>query len=196
MKISAQELINRFRVVGNKASFIGMFGQDINNMLSSVFYYLALEQITDTGQARQMFIRSLNMLHNPLSSKSETEFYNIWGNFPERKQYSGNFQLETYDLGFKFTTDDIGVISQNSSDHSTPRIDTRPSDSQKTTELISIRNSKYKGLLGSSYQKFYIDTIVYYAIGTITGRTPNQLPYVQEYRDKYIKKLQGYLSGK
>ena len=196
MKITVQELISRLRIAGNKSSFISVFGQDINNILSAVFYYLALEQVVDTGQARQMFIRALNMLHSPLSSKSETEFYDIWGNFPERKQYGGNFQLETYDLGFKFSTEDIGVLSQNSSEYTTPRTDTLDLNSARATELISIRNSRYKGILGESYQKFYINTILYYASGTITGKTPNQLPYVQQYKDKYLMKFKNYLIGK
>ena len=196
MKISVQELIKRLRIAGNKSTFITMFGQDINNMLSAVFYYLALEQVTDTGQARQMFVRALNMLHNPLSAKSETEFYDIWGNFPERSQYGGTFKLDTHDLGFQFSTEDIGVISQNSSNYTTPRTQTLDFGSDRTNELISLRNSKYKGILGDSYQKFYFDTIIYYAKGTITGQTPNQLPYVQFYKDKYLLNFKNYLAGK
>lgn len=192
-----QVFIDRLNILSDKVKFTSLFGKDIMNMFSSVLYYLALEQIPDTGQARKMFVRALNMLHSPLSSKIETEFYDIWDNFPERKENSGIFLLENQGLGFKFKTSDVGVIGQNSNEYSTPRIE--PLTGIHTPEqahLIRLRSSNYKGILGNGYQKFYFNTIMYYAQGTLSGASPNMLPYTQKYKDAYLRKIKAYITGR
>ena len=192
-----QEFIDRINILSNKSKFSSMFGKEIMNMFSSILYYLALEQIPDTTQARKMFIRALNMLHSPLATKIEHEFYDIWGNFPERKDNLGSFTLNKYDLGFIFETSDIGVISQNSSEYDTPRVEPILGvHTEEQAHLIRLRSSKYKGILGNGYKKFYYDYIMYYAQGTLSGVTPNMLPYTQKYKDAYIEKIKAYLTGR
>ena len=191
--IYLKDFIKKLEILSKKEAYIQYFKKEIWEMFGAIFYYLALEQVPDTGQAREIYIQALNELHSSLSEKVPVEFYDIWENYPERDQGFGEYNLRLDGLKFEFSTKDIGIFSQNSEKYGTP---SRKDDDTLEGHLVTLRSERYKGIIGSDYEKFYIDTILYYAKGTLNGSTPNMLPILEEKKVIYLNSIKNFILGK
>ena len=195
MKLS--EFKSRVDKLKNSNFVCNKFNNEIKNIYASIFFYLALEVNVDSSMTRQVYVSAINKLYPLLNMSIPMPNYKIWaGIYDTLKDRNIN---DVTNPALEFSANRLYLNSDdpiwqleniNMTDY-----DKDNGKNKVISALLKKRRNEYKGMLGNTYQPYYVDKVLSILSLALKNVGTDRVPIFVSSVNNYTKRVKIYIEN-
>ena len=195
MKLS--EFKSRVDNLKNSNFVFNKFNNEIKNIYASIFFYLALEVNVDSSMTRQVYVSAINKLYPLLNMSIPMPNYKIWaGIYDTLKDRNIN---DVTNPALEFSANRLYLNSDdpiwqleniNMTDY-----DKDNGKNKVISALLKKRRNEYKGMLGNTYQPYYVDKVLSILSLALKNVGTDRVPIFVSSVNNYTKRVKIYIEN-
>ena len=195
MKLS--EFKSRVDNLKNSNFVFNKFNNEIKNIYASIFYYLALEVNVDSSMTRQVYVSAINKLYPLLNMSIPMPNYRIWAGIYDTLKDRNINDVTNPVLEFSAnrlylnSDDPIWQLENiNMTDY-----DKDNGKNKVISALLKKRRNEYKGMLGNTYQPYYVDKVLSILSLALKNVGTDRVPIFVSSVNNYTKRVKIYIEN-